>query len=196
MGIRLLTSLVGMTIAIAALVFYYTSSTAPLFEPPKSILAEGSAWSTESVLDKREYQPVLDEAYNELGRRYKNVRELRWWAKCVGYVGLALVSVVTLIMGSYGIQSATSPDKLQEAINEQKLSKGLTRLVGLLIALSTLPGAISQRLETDATELAASGRDLWSQVAAVEQKLVDRNATVPEVQALVSRVREATIRSW
>lgn len=193
---RLFAVIAALLVGGATLVVFLKSPETKPLPAPESSLVTGSALSNDTVLEKAEFQPVLDQAFAELGRRYSSYESLRWWSKAIGYCGLVLTSLLTLLAGFYGFQGTTAPTQMQQLIDEQKLSKGLTRLVGILIAFTTLPGAVSQRLDTDAAAIAASGRELWQAISGAEQKLVDPNAATAEARSLLFKVQEATIRTW
>ena len=169
-----------------------------------------SVWGSDSNGEKN------NDLYRDCCSDYKKQEEeLRNQAGCLNLVTNAVVTWNTVYMAAVIDRlraegktvneediARLSParyehiDDVKRLLKDQQLSRGLTRLVGVLVAASTLPGAIAQRLETDAATYATSGRELWQVIAAAEKKLVDPRATVPEATALVLRVKEATLRSW
>ena len=196
MSLRVFVIVLGVSMGLATAAAILRSPRPASAQPPEQRIGFGAQFEGGIKLAKDEYQPVLKDAYQELRQRYDAYNGMRWWARVAGYCGLVLTSVLTVVAGFYGANPLKEPDDVKRLLKDQQLSRGLTRLVGVLVAASTLPGAIAQRLETDAATYATSGRELWQVIAAAEEKLVDPRATVPEATALVLRVKEATLRSW
>jgi hypothetical protein len=184
-GILLLALSVGMIVC--------EWKTWPAFQPPT--LAAQTIPKGNLPLPEDEIKKSLTEAQSELNRRLERASFDRQWARAANWTAFLLASVLTVIAGSYGTsvkQGEEAAATLAAVMKEQQTSKSLTRLLGAMIALTTLPGMLSQRLEAEAASYTSSGRELYRVYAESRSKLYDPNTSKKDADEALQRLEEAT----
>jgi hypothetical protein len=144
------------------------------------------------------FTPALEKAKSEVKTRYANANWCLRVGRYCGWIGFVLTSLLTVVAGLYGGsgrggESLSEDDReaLKQVLNEQKLSKGLVRVIGVLIAVSTLPALFSQRLQTEAAQYANSARDLNKVVLTAYDKLYDSSTTLGQAHRILNELEEA-----
>jgi len=148
---------------------------------------------------RERFEPILEQARNEMRSRY---RDAAWWhgmAQKIGWAGLILASIMTIVVGFYGGKpgpDGNAASALENILKEQGRSKGLIRLGGVLIALSTLPTLFSQRCEASAGEHAASARELNKVIMSAAEKLYSPETLPSVAERVLLELEDAVAQKW
>ena len=196
---RIIAILLGVILAAcsAGLIFFEWSVRSAYHSTGREPLAV-SGFEGQLPIAEEKFTPVLERAKSEVKARYKNANWCLTLGRCSGWIGFILTSLMTVLAGLYGGSGgggkALSEDHtkaLKQVLEEQRLSKGLVRVIGVLIAVSTLPASFSQRLQTEAAQYANSARDLNKIVLNAYDKLYDSSTRLGEAHRVLNELEEA-----
>lgn len=191
---RILAVCIGLALAGGSAAYIWYQSTAPsppleLKKGPEPIGAEGHL-----PIPEDKFLPDLEKAKAVVTRQYGYAKSCRFWGRVAGWAGLLLTSAMTILAGFYGGRPAADGNAaatLEQLLKEQQRSKGLMRVVGVLVATSTLPALFAQKLESDAAGFATSGRELNKVLLTATDKLYDTKTKPPEARRALNELAEA-----
>jgi hypothetical protein len=196
---RIVAILLGVILAAssAGLIFFertVRSAYRPTGREPLAV----SGFEGTLPIPEDKFTPVLEKAKSAVKARYENANRCLRLGRYSGWIGFILTSLMTVLAGLYGGSGrggeALSDDHtkaLKQVLEEQRLSQGLVRVIGVLIAVSTLPASFSQRLQTEAAQYASSARDLNKIVLNAYDKLYDSSTKLGEAHRVLNELEEA-----
>jgi hypothetical protein len=191
---RAIAVLFGASLAICSLVLLsYELETRPDIKPSsfQGLVVQGFD-ATQLKIPEERFLPTLKEAKDDVKKRYGTASTCRFWSRVSSWAGFLLTCVMTVLVGAFGgqIKAAGPASTLQDVLNEQQRSKGIMRAVGILVAVSTLPGLFAQRLESDASHYAASARELNKVLIKTTETLYE-TTKLKEAQQALNDLEEA-----
>jgi hypothetical protein len=167
--------------------------------PPSPGLPLGETITTpegDLRVSEEEFQQVVPGAKQEVESRYHTANRLHDWSDVCGYGGILLGAVMGFVafVFSLGTSGGAPADDLKKIAAQQGQSKILIVLIGLLLACSTLPNAISHRLDSRAARYENSARDLNKVLISTLERIYDPKAAKVEADKALQELREAVAR--
>ena len=173
-------------LAVVALVLIGVSAYFAVGQRPeysiKDYLIPSGAQGNLSV-PERDFRSTIDEAQERVVQLFARAKRFDQFQRGVAWVALGISSVVVVIAGFFGrrIDVAGEGVAAKDVLGIAARSSQLYRLVGILLALSTVAGFLSQQLEGEAKRDSADAKTLNQAIIEATQVLYSSSST--EVQA-------------
>ncbi len=184
-----------LTLVICGLLVWFDLDRANLPDespPLQPTGVQGALPVAESV-----FAPQLENAKAEMRRRYSVASLYRNWGRGFRWIALLVSATVTLIAGFYGkkVEPGSQPSQ-EDIIENQNTSARLARVIGLLIAGSTVLAVFSQQLDSESMQAAAAADKLNEEIISATETLYNPATTTPLAQVVLIRLEHAVERKW
>jgi hypothetical protein len=170
-----------------------------IFSGSKGAAKPNVAFDGTLKIEESKFLPKLDAAKKEMRRRFDEAAMMRHWSRVAGWAGFICTALMTVVAGFYGTRSSAgqSPaDAVQAVLQEQEKSRGLIRIVGALVAISTLPGLLAQRLDSEGGQYLTSARELNKVISNAVEKLYDPATSLSAAHKTLLELEQATEEHW